>query len=393
MLTIAVVLISLSLIVFFHEFGHFIFSKLNRIKVEEFGFGYPPRIIGLVKLKNNHWKIFWGKKIPSEDLASTIYSFNWIPFGGFNKIKGEEGEADNEPDSFFAKPWWQRFFAISGGVIMNLVLAILLFSVGFNLGLPSIASQKDLGTHVRVKEVGIQIIALQKSSPAEKAGLVLGDFILKIDGKAFDQIEEIQNYIRAKTNQEIILTIKRGNKEKEVKIVPQLASEVFPPELLKNQNLKGGVIGITLAKVNFVSYPIPLAIWQAIKTTAIYVGRIIYGLYLTLRELIVRQKMIGEVMGVVGIGTFIGEVYQIGFVYLLQFLAVISVAVAVFQLIPFPALDGGRLLFLFIELLRGKPVSRKVEAIIHNLGFTFLLLLMAFVTYKDLMRLGEKIFK
>jgi regulator of sigma E protease len=103
--------------------------------------------------------------------------------------------------------------------------------------------------------------------------------------------------------------------------------------------------------------------------------------------------MIGEVVGVVGIGTFIGEVYQVGFVYLLQFISLISIALAVTQLIPFPALDGGRLVFVLIEGMTKKQISRKTEAIIHNIGFTILLLLMIFITYRDLLRLGEKLFK
>lgn len=394
MFTFLVIVISLSIIILFHEGGHFIFSRLVGIKVEEFGFGYPPRIIGIVKIKSTKkWKIFFGKRVPPiEEIDSTIYSLNWIPFGGFNKIKGEE-EENKEPDSFFIKPWWQKFLSLIGGAIMNIVLAIIIFSICFNVGIPSIAEKKELGKGIKITEVGIQIVSLYKSSPAEKAGLSLGDFILKIDNQTFKEEKEIQDYINSKTNQEIVLTIKRGKEEKEIKVVPKPADEVFPPELLKDKEIKRGVIGVSLAKIDLVKYPFYLAIFEAIKTTFLYFFRIISDIYLILKELIVHQKMVGELMGVVGIGTFIGEVYQIGFVYFLRFLAVISIAVAVFQLIPFPALDGGRLIFVLIEGIRKKPINRKAEIMIHNIGFILLLILMVFITYKDLMRLGEKLFK
>lgn len=389
MITLLVVLISLSVLIFFHEFGHFIFSRLARIKVEEFGFGYPPRFLGLVK--TDKWRIFFGKDVPKEELRSTIYSLNFIPFGGFNKIKGEEAET-MAADSFYVKPWWQRIASLTGGIMMNLVLAIILYSIGFNVGIPSMVPRAELGSNVRFKEVGIQIVSVKKSSPAEKVGLALGDVILKVDGQEFKEEKEIQAYIDQKTGEEVVLKIKRGKKELDFKVVPRLAKEVFSEEEIAGRKLSGGVIGVVFSKVNIISYPFHLAIIEGVKTTFITFWRVIEGVYLILKELLVRGKMVGEVIGVVGIGTFIGEVYQIGFIYLLHFVALISVAIAVSQLIPFPALDGGRILFTLIEVIKGKPINRKVEVLIHNIGFTLLILLMLFITYKDLMRLGEKLF-
>ncbi|MFN3301410.1 MAG: M50 family metallopeptidase [Patescibacteria group bacterium] len=394
MITLLIVFISLSILIFFHEFGHFIFSRLAKIKVEEFGFGYPPRIIGLVKIKKtNKWQIFFGKKLPpSEELISTIYSLNLIPFGGFNKIKGEEGETIT-PDSFYFKPWWQRIASLTGGVIMNLILAIILYSIGFNVGIPSIAKKNELGPSVHLKEVGIQIISVKRSSPADEAGLLIGDIILAVDGQEYKEEKDIQAYINRKVGQVVNLKIKRGKKEINFNVVPRLAQEVFSEEELAGRELTGGVIGVIFSKVNIISYPFPLAIFEGVKTTFITFWRIIAGVYFILKELLIKGKMVGEVVGVVGIGTFIGEVYQIGFIYLLQFIAFISIAIAVSQLIPFPALDGGRIFFTLIEAIRGKPISRKIEVLIHNIGFTILILLMVFITYRDLMRLGEKLFK
>lgn len=394
MLTFIAIVISLSLIIFFHEGGHFVFSKIAGIKVEEFGFGYPPRMMGIVRIKSTKkWKIFFGKKLPpAEELDSTIYSLNWIPFGGFNKIKGEAGESD-EPDNFYAKPWWQRFFSLAGGVIMNVILAMILFSIAFMAGMPTVAEDKDLGKNALVKERGVQIIQIQKKSPAEKAGIILGDIVLRVDNQEVKTTTDLQNYIDQKINQEINLVVKRRGQERALKIVPQKAEEVFSPEELKDRTLKGGVIGVSLAEVKIVAYPFFSAIWQGTKMAIKMFGRVVKGVYLILKELFVSHKMIGEAVGVVGIATFIGEAYQIGLVYLVQFLGLISIAIAVSQLIPFPALDGGRLLFLLIEIIRRKPVSRKTEALIHNIGFTLLLLLMLFITYRDLLRLGDKLFK
>ncbi len=395
MLTILAVFLSLSTIIFFHEFGHFIFSRLIKIKVEEFGFGYPPRLVGLVKLKRTKkWKIFFGKEIPKEETASTIYSLNLIPFGGFNKIKGEEvfQEEKIEPDSFYAKSWWQRLLSLSGGIVFNIILAMILTSIGFKIGIPT-TEKNLLEKNLKIKEVGIQIISIKRNSPANRAGLILGDIILKIDNYEFKEEKEMVDYIDKKANQEITLKVKRGRKELDFKVIPKPAQEVFSPEELEGRELKGGVIGVSLAKVRIVSYPLHLAILKGIKTTFITFARIIQGVVLVLKELVIKQKMIGEAVGVVGIATFLGEAYQVGFIYLLQFVALISLAIAITQLIPFPALDGGRIIFVLIEAIRKKPIDRKIEAIVHQIGFTILLLLLVFITYRDLMRLGEKIFK
>jgi len=394
MLTILAVLISLSIIILFHEGGHFVFSKLSKIKVEEFGLGYAPRIIGVVKIKSNgKWKIFFGKKAPpDEELASTIYSLNWIPFGGFNKIKGEEGES-NDPDNFYARPWWQRFFSLSGGIIMNIILAMILFSIAFMAGMSTSAEEKDLGQGAIIKDQGVQIIQVQKKSPAEKAGIIIGDIVLKVDDQEIKTTTKLQNYIDKKVEQEINLKIKRNGQELNYKITPQKIENIFSQEEIGERKMGGGAIGVSLAEVKIVSYPFFQAIWQGVKMAFKMFGRVVEGVYLIIKELFVSHKMIGEAVGVVGIATFIGEAYQVGLAYLVQFLGLISIAIAVSQLIPFPALDGGRLLFLLIEIIRRKPVSRKTEALIHNIGFTLLLLLMVFITYKDLMRLGDKFFK
>lgn len=385
------VIIALSVIILFHEGGHFIFSKLSKIKVEEFGLGYPPRAVGLAKIKNSQkWKLFFGKKEPA-DSEGTIYSLNWIPFGGFNKIKGEDGTSD-DPDNFYAKNIWQRFLSIFGGVLMNIILAIILFSICFMVGMPTAGDQASPGQAAQVKNIGVQIVSVKKDSPAGQVGLMQGDILLSIDDQAITEMGMLSEYSKDKVGQEINLEIKRNSNNLKFKIIPQKAKDIFTMEELGDNNPERGAVGVSLVEAKVVSYPFFIAIWQGIKTTISTCGQIISGIYLILKELFVSHKMIGEAVGVVGIATFVGEAYQIGFVYFLQFLALVSVAIAISQVLPIPALDGGRLVFLLIEAVRGKPVNRKTEAIIHNVSFIILILLMVFITYKDLLRLGEKFF-
>jgi len=389
---VVAVIIALSVIILFHEGGHFIFSKLSKIKIEEFGLGYPPRAVGVVKTKtSNKWKLFFGKKEPM-DTQGTIYSLNLIPFGGFNKIKGEDGES-TDADSFYAKNIWQRFLSIFGGILMNLVLAIILFSICFMVGMPTAGENKDLGHYSSVKNSGVQIVFVKKDSPAAQAGVLQGDLLISVDNQEIKNMVALSDYSKDKVGKEIDLKIKRGSSELDFKIIPQRAGDIFTKEELASDNSERGVVGITLVESKVVTYSFFIAIWQGIKTTFITCGKIIEGIYLILKELFVSHKMVGEAMGVVGIATFIGEAYQIGFIYFLQFLALVSVAIAVSQVLPIPALDGGRLVFLLIEAVRHKAISRKTEAIIHNVGFMVLILLMVFITYKDLLRLGDKMFK
>jgi len=387
MLIAFAIIISLSLLVFFHEFGHFIFGRILKMKIEEFGFGYPPRFCGIVKVDGRR-KFFWSKEIPAGENRSTIYSLNWIPFGGFNRLKGEEAGTSTEVDSFCARPWWQRILVAFGGPIMNVVLAIILLCFAFSFGsyqeiTPDILQKKFL-----VKDIGIRIVAIAPNSPAEKSGLKLDDQIISLDGQNFSEIPEIQNYVRDKLDQSIDLQVKRKDKILNFVVRPKLAKEIF-----KDESLSGAAIGIAMAKVGRVYYPPHLAIWYGISKTFVMLGAIITGLYEFFKALIVHQKMIAEAVGVVGLANLTAQAAQVGIVYLMQFVAIISLLLAITQLIPFPALDGGRALFFLIEGLRGKAVNPKIENAINSFGFTLLLILMVYITYRDLVRWGEQIFR
>jgi len=383
-LIILAVFVSLSLLVFFHEFGHFIFCKIFNVRVEEFGFGYPPRLIGLVKTDQGT-KIFFGKKIPPDKPLSTIYSLNLIPFGGFNKIKSEFGERQGDIDSFSAKPWWQRTIIALGGIFFNIILAIVLLTVVFSLGSYQVLPE---GKNLPAKDISIQIVEVVKNSPAERANLNIGDKILAVDGRRVSEVSDFQNYVKDKLLTPIILKVQRDGKMLEIHITPASAEEIF-----QDKNLSGAAIGVALVRVGKISYLPPVAFWQAIKRTSFLFYQIAITIISLLKTLFAGERIGVGVVGVVGLAVMTGKIAQLGLIYLLQFVATVSILIAFTQLIPFPAIDGGRIVFFVLEGIRKKPINYKIEATINNIGFVLLIILMLFVTYKDIVRIDSGFFE
>lgn len=376
-------IVGLSIVVFFHELGHFILAKIFKIRVEEFGLGYPPRVCGFVRSskKKFRFKFFWGKDEPLEAKTRTIYSLNWIPFGGFNKLKGELGEKSNDDsDSFFAQVWWKKALVAAGGVLMNIFLAFFIFALCYFIGLPQDVEQINGGKILR--PVGIQIGMVMPDSPADQAGLKIGDIILALDSQEFKQVKEIQDYIETKLNQSLEIKVKR---QKE--IINQVVNVVPSKQIFDDMKEPRGVIGISLSQTVIVSYPWYKSIVLGVKTTISLTGRLFHGLWLILKNLVVHQQMIGQLLGPVGITTMASDMARVGFIYLLQFIGLLSVAIGVFQLIPFPALDGSRIVFSIIEGVRRKPINSKIELISINIGFYILLLLLLFITVREIFNL------
>ncbi len=375
-------IVGLSILVFFHELGHFVVAKSFKIRVEEFGFGYPPRICGFIfrGSQGSSGTFFWGKNEPPEAKTKTIYSLNWIPFGGFNKLKGELGEEKKDSDSFFAQVWWKKAAVACGGVAMNIFLAFLIFAFCYFIGVPQAIEQAKGGKILR--PVGIQIGLVAPDSPAAEGGLKIGDVIVGLDGQSFQKVEEVQNYIRAKNNQSLEIEVRRREEiiKKTVNILP--AYTVF-----KDMEESYGVMGVALSQTAIVAYPWHQSIILGAQTTVLIVGKLFSGLWLIFKNLLVRQKMIGELLGPVGITSMATEIARAGFIYFLQFIGLLSVAIGAFQMIPFPALDGSRVVFAIIEGFKGGPINRRVEAVIVSLGFYILLLLLFFITSKEIFRL------
>ena len=225
------------------------------------------------------------------------------------------------------------------------------------------------------------------NSPAQKAGLKMGDIILNIDGHKFDSTNKIGTYISQRVNQEINITVKRKDNilVKKTEIVPY--GKIFSEETSPVEDKSHGVVGIVFAKTGIVSYPWQQAIIKGIKQTFLLIGRLFYGLWLILKTLIVKKKLIGQVMGPVGITVLATQSARAGFVYFLQIIALLSVAVGAFQLIPFPALDGSRIVSSVVEGITRKRISPKIENIGLTIGFYLLIFLLIWVTSREVINL------
>jgi len=356
-ITIIAFLAVFSLLVFAHELGHFWAAKKFGVKAEEFGFGYPPRILGFYKSKDGKKKHVRGNK-EIKDAADTIWSLNWIPLGGFVKIKGEDGDEGGDNDSFGNKPIWQRAVILAAGVFMNVVLAFVLFAVCFMIGAPQVVDQG---------RGQVQIMQVLEDSPAQQAGVGMGDVIVSINGNQFTEVEEVQSFVDQNTGQQIIFELQRGKNIFTKEITPELSEE------------GRGVIGVALSKTNIVSYPWYKAIWESLKYTGFLLIFIIKAFY----QLLTGGLSLSQVAGPVGIAQQTGHFTQLGFVYLLQFTGLLSANLAVINFLPIPGLDGGRCFFLIIEKIRGRKMKQELEASLNQVFLTLLMLLVLVVTVKE----------
>ncbi len=368
--TIIVFVIILGILIFVHELGHFLAAKGLGVRVEEFGFGFPPRLVRLFKK------------------GDTEYTLNWIPVGGFVKMTGQsdfeavdQEEIKDDPKSFLNKKPWKRLIILSAGVAMNFALAAVLLSVGFMIGLPA-AVGDDMPANAEVFDQRLQILLTSAGSPAEEAGLNSGDTILALNDYVPQTVDDVVTYANEHKGQEIEMTVERGD---EVFTAPVEARAESPPG--------EGPLGISVAETGRVAFPWYEAIWQGIKATGQLTVEIIVAFGRLIASLITAGQVTGEVAGPVGIAVLTGQVTKLGFVYILQFTALLSINLAIINILPFPALDGGHILFLLVEKIRGKKTEKdaRIENIIHLIGFALIFALLAAVTYKDVARSWDKI--
>jgi regulator of sigma E protease len=351
-MTIILFLLVLSLLVLFHECGHFFAARFFGCRVEEFGFGFPPRA----------WS-FKGKQ--------TLWSINWIPLGGFVKIKGE-GEESHENDSFIVKPLWQKAIILVAGVFMNLVLAMILFWIGYVAGFPMAVDGLPADAVVRNRELLIEQVL--PDSPAGKAGIETGMRITAVNGTPITSFADFLKTGAADEPGTMTITVTNGEEK------------TLTLEKILIPDAKRYGIGVGLVETGVVSYGPFRAVAEAGKTTyQVTVGT--FGAFWDLLSGIFRGKGVGDVSGPVGIAVLTGQVAKLGFVHLLQFAAMLSVNLAVLNVIPFPALDGGRLFFVALAAVRGKKAAAKWENIFHTIGFFLLMALVIVITFKDVMKL------
>ena len=340
--TLIIFLLILGLLIFVHEGGHFIAAKLSGIKVEEFGMGFPPRIFGVKR-------------------GETIYSLNWIPLGGFCKMLGEEDPS--EPRSFASKRPSVRLAVLAAGPFMNAILPIILLTIAFMVP-----------RQVEVGKVVIEQVA--PDSPAAVAGIAPGDTLLTINGHTIRNIGDVIYDINLDLGTKLTLELEDavGN-QKTATVVPRWNP---PPG--------EGAVGIQMSMVPTGNITEHDPFWKAvpksvssIRDTFVLMGNQIASW--------VAQKKAPEVTGPVGIFQLTGEVRTAGPSYLLQFIAFISMNLAIVNILPLPALDGGRIAFVFLELARrGKRVSPRTEGLIHYIGFVMLIALILVISYFDIVR-------
>jgi len=349
---ILIILFCLITLMALHELGHFLMAKKFGVDVEEFGIGYPPRIFG---------KKFKG----------TLYSLNLLPFGAFVRIKGEEGQENIENSkSFSQKPIWQRSLIIFGGVGFFWIVAIvILTSVMFFWGVPTSVPDDWEGAY----KAEVMVTQTFDDFPAALAGIEMGDKIVN-----FNRMNEFQEFIKENKEKEITLNIKRGEEIFDINLTP----------VISDFNENEGAIGVALARVINIKYPWYSAPIQGVSITAKQTIAIPIMLGTLFKNAIQGEETQGaKFVGPIGIGKIMTDALDHGIVNFLMFLSMISIWLAVFNILPIPALDGGKLLFLAIEKIRGKAVNPKTEQKITLVFFSLLLGLMLFVTIKDIIGL------
>ena len=362
-MTIILFLIILAVLVFVHELGHFTAAKYFGIRVDEFAIGFPPTI--------------WSKQ-----KGETKYSLNIIPFGGYVKIFGENPDdesmsGEDSARSLVNAPKWKQTIVLLAGIFMNIIFAWILISISFNIGL--LTSIQDQYKN-QARDVSVMVLSIAKDSPAFHAGMQEGDDIIAIRSDKAEVLNpgvtDVQNVI-AGSNGAIKIDYKRNN-------ATGTASLIAESGLVNGRK----AIGISMGLVGTVQFGFFRSFYEGAKLTWFETENIAVGIYGFIASAIQGQgSALSDIAGPVGIASMVGQARSIGISYLLGFVALISINLAVLNLVPFPAFDGGRVFVLIVEAV----IRRKIKPVIVNwiniTGFALIILLMLFITYHDIARL------
>ena len=356
---ILVFILILTVLVLIHEAGHFFVAKKLGIKVEEFGFGLPPRAFGIKR-------------------GETTYSINWLPIGGFVKLFGEDkagggkvSKAKEEPikdikRAFFARPPWQRFLVVVAGVVMNFVLATVIVSYLF--GVSGVPVQGD-------KVIVVDIAA---SSPAQEAGLSQGDTIVSVNNTPLTNPQQLTDYTSRRLGEQLELVVeKKDGKTEVVSLTPRTD---YP----EGQGPMGVSVAsnVEIKKYSWYEAPI-IGVKESFKRSWL----IINGLGQTISQMVTKGEVPQGVAGPVGIAQLTGQFVEVGPLAVLDLVAFLSLNLAILNVLPIPALDGGRLFFIITEMITRRKVNQKFEGYAHAVGMIVLLGLIAFITLNDIVRL------
>lgn len=359
-MSILLFFVVLLVLVLVHEFGHFIVAKKAGIRVDEFAFGFPPRLF-------------------AKKFGETTYALNALPLGGYVKIYGENPDDVEDRDrkrSFIGKPRYIQALVIVAGIVFNILLAWLLISATLMIGIPAPVDGED---GYAVTSPKVMITEVHDHAPAAAAGLLPGDVIERLsDGRDTVLVttpESVSGFIGPREGRAITITYLHKGVSKEATLLP--VSGISPT---------GGAIGIYMDVVGTLKLPIHKALWVGAIKTYQYTQMTATGIYGFLANIIMGKGDFSQVTGPVGIVHAVGEAANIGVANLLLFTALISINLAVINVLPFPALDGGRLFFIIIEAIMRRPISPKIANSLNIAGFALLMLLMIVVTYHDIFR-------
>jgi len=339
--TVLIFLAILAVVILVHELGHFITAKLSRVKVEELGLGFPPRLIGIKR-------------------GETIYSLNLIPLGGFCRMAGEEDP--DVPGSLAAKSRWTRLLVLSAGCIMMLLFPLFLFPIAYMIPMERI-----------VEDGGVKIIGVSQGSPAEEAGIETGDVILTIDGHEVKTIDDVQEVVDANLGSEISIVLLRDSAQVPLTLTPR----PDPPEPEGPMGVEVGSVTESRAYPPWEAIPKGLGeYWEMLVRMKDAIASIVQG----------EEEL--EIAGPIGIAHITSDIAKRGAYPLIWFAGLLSVNLAIVNLLPIPALDGGRIAFLGLEMVRrGKRISPRTEGLINAIGFALIILLIMVVSYYDILRI------
>ncbi|OGS45879.1 MAG: RIP metalloprotease RseP [Elusimicrobia bacterium RIFOXYD2_FULL_34_15] len=349
LLGIVAVAVMFGFVIMIHEFGHFIVAKKQKVKVLSFSFGFGPELIG------------WTK-------GETRYSIRPIPFGGFVKMAGEEiDEHKGEPDEYFSKKWYQRIAIVAAGPVMNYLSGFLLFL--FVIGFWGIQYQRPV------------VKMIEKNSPAFIAGLKSGDEIIAIDNNKIQDAQIVSKAVKDSGGKELLFSIKRNDKIIDIKITPKY-----------DERMKYSRIGIAY---DTSSEPIVVKVSfkKAIKESF---DNIVFWTVTPLKYLYMKLTLFeapSEVSGPIGIMQAAYFAAKLGIKTFLTFIAIVSVALGMFNLFPIPIVDGGHIMFYLIEGISGKPINKKAMQLANSIGFALLLTLALYATYQDILRTKDGFWK
>lgn len=340
--TVSVFLAVLTVLVIAHELGHFVVARVAGIRVLEFGFGYPPRVLSITR-------------------GLTTYSLNLLPLGGFVKMLGENGEVV-QSDSFGAQPKLARAAVLVAGSAMNLMLAPICLTIALMLG--EMSPCDGCGR--------VQIYGVQPGMASAEAGVRDGDLIMAIDGALITDAAGVRQAVRVSEGRPVSLRLRRLSDVFELSVTPRM-----------NPQTNALALGISLGP-EYVLERLPLA--EALPVSLTRTGEMVVNMVAGLAKVVVREAP-AELAGPVGIAEMTGRAARAGTPTLLQFMAFLSLNLAIFNILPVPGLDGARLLFVGIEAVRGKRVNPQVEGALHLAGMLLLLALMLVVSFRDIQKL------